>query len=35
MISFTVGAAHAPARDSARSGVPPLESVAPPEDTNL
>ena len=35
MISFTVGATSPPVHDSARSGVPPLESVAPPEDTNL
>ena len=35
MISFTVGAPHAPVHDSARSGVPPLQSDAPPEDTNL
>ena len=35
MTSFTVGAACPPGADTALPGVPPLESVAPPEDSNL
>ena len=35
MTSFTVGAACPPEADAALPGVPPLESVAPPEDSNL
>ncbi|HSR65045.1 MAG TPA: 4,5-DOPA dioxygenase extradiol [Xanthomonadaceae bacterium] len=35
MASFAVGAARAPGQPAAASGVPPLESTAPPEDTNL
>jgi 4,5-DOPA dioxygenase extradiol len=35
MTSFTVGVAGPPQPPAAASGVPPLESDAPPEDTNL
>ena len=35
MTSYTIGVASPPASEAAPSGVPPLESAAPPEDTNL